>query len=135
MKNIDKIRAMSAEELVLNYQNVRACEVCSYFEDEECSLKGYAGSRECNGGRIKWLEKENNPMPELEIGDIIYSFYPKIDRTVSYVYLGDNVMWCDKDGLFVILEDKMKKYIKVICRKENDSFCKAVIWRAENSDR
>lgn len=89
MKNIDKIRAMSAEELVLEYQSVRACEVCSYFEDDECSLKGYAGSRECNGGRIKWLNQEDNPMPKLECGDILTSLNKLIYVVVQEDYVYD----------------------------------------------
>jgi len=122
MKNIDKIRAMSAEELVLEYQSVRACEVCSYFEDDECSLKGYAGSRECNGGRIKWLNQEDNPIPKLECGDIVET------RHYALVALDFNVLVRSATKERMVLNDAGE--IERIWRFNSEGEYE-VIWRAD----
>jgi hypothetical protein len=124
MRNIDKIRAMSAEQLVLEYQSVRPCEVCSYFEGDECSLKGYAGERECNGGRIKWLEQEVKPIiPELQAGDIIHT------KLNQYVVTDDKWMVCPMRRE-KIRTCEIEKYATYIYRSDSNGHYQE-IWRAE----
>lgn len=127
MTNLDKIRAMSAEELVLRYQSRRPCEVCSYFEDNECSLKGYAGKRECNGGRIKWLNQVDNPMPKIQIGDCILTHINK--SLVMLVVLSD-IYASNLHGVMVKWRE-LKDILK-IKRINDENGCVEVIWRADD---
>lgn len=125
MKNIDKIRQMSAEELVMKVLQQSGCIFCAY-NDGNCQTK------DCNIGQTEWLNQEDNPMPELKVGYIISSYYPTIDKTVNYVYLGNSVLWCDKNESFVKFENNMKKFIKAIYRKDVDGFTKVELWRADD---
>lgn len=129
MKNIDKIRAMSAEELVLRYQSVRPCEVCSYFEGDECSLKGYAGKRECNGGRIKWLTQGDNLMPELKAGDLLFT-----GKIVEF-YVAITPDKLVKANCFVVMDlDNVLKHDKIayVARWNSDVNDIERIWRADD---
>lgn len=76
MKNIDKIRAMSAEELAELCNN--NCQMCVY--QENCM------EINCVQGIMEWLNQESNPMPELEAGDIIKTHY------AEYVAIGGAVI-------------------------------------------
>lgn len=125
MENIDKFRAMSAEELakylVVNCNHCVHKPNCSYIDDDTC-----------HDGIARWLNQEVNPMPELKVGYIISSYYPATNNTVNYVYLGNNVLWCGKDEIFVKFENNMKKFIRAIYRKDVDDFSKVELWRADN---
>jgi hypothetical protein len=62
MKNIDIIRAMSAEELAIWKNKPCPCR-CEF--NKNCNIVCKA--------LIDWLNKENNPMPNLKVGDILTS--------------------------------------------------------------
>ena len=64
MKNIDKIRAMSAEELgAFLGKAINQCSLCHYQDIPECSGN-------CEKGITKWLnEKYEKPMSEIKAGD------------------------------------------------------------------
>ena len=128
MKNIDKVRAMSAEELadLICNKGVNFCQNCRV--EKYCE---WGGEKDCSVVWAEWLNaKFEKPMPDLKVGDIIYSYYPKTDNKVRYVYLGGNVMWCDKDECFICFDDEMKVYVKWIVRK-NEDFTHKIIWRAD----
>lgn len=131
MTNLEKIRAMSAEELVLNYHSARPCKVCSYFEDDECSLKGYAGERECNGGRIKWLNSEANPFPALEIGDVITLKPEGVGYSDEAIYIGDGYI----AQAFIRSKRPLKKEnVYKVWRHNGPEGGYSMIWRADDEE-
>lgn len=70
MKNIDKIRAMSAEELAEKLLPPHCeCEYC--IINAECNH--ICGN--CYGKIAEWLNQEANPMPEIKVGDIVDTIY------------------------------------------------------------
>ena len=75
MKNIDKIRAMSAEELAEKLDRKGKCGLC-IWEYAECGF--------CACGITQWLNQEINPMPKLKIGDVVKTEYGE------YVVIDDN---------------------------------------------
>ena len=81
MKNIDKIRAMSAEELgAFLSKAVNQCSLCNYQDISKCSGN-------CEKGITQWLNKKYiEPMPELEAGDIVKTHY------AEYVAIGGAVI-------------------------------------------
>jgi hypothetical protein len=134
MRRIDRLRAMSAEELAEMFE-YKACRWCSYYDEpnDKCSINIVTRNlSHCKVGITEGLNQDDNTMPKLEVGDIIYSYYPKIAKADFYVYLGDNIVWCCKDEVFAVFVEGMKKFIKVIYRKGKHSFNKEEIWRAEN---
>lgn len=72
MKNIDKLRAMSAEDLAYYLD----CKCCIYDKDP-CG-------NACITGQTAWLNQEVNPMPKLEVGDVVKTEYGE------YVVIDDN---------------------------------------------
>ena len=80
MKNIDKLRAMTAEELANQIAGI-GCKMCFYKQNSpECD------SDKCEKGIAKWLNQEANPMPELHGGDIVKTYYGE------YVAIGGAVL-------------------------------------------
>ena len=77
MKNIDKIRAMSAEELA--NKMAHHCSCCINKDRSPC------GSM-CVKGILLWLNQEDNPMPDLEAGDVVKTTYGE------YVAIGGAVL-------------------------------------------
>ena len=87
MKNIDKIRAMSAEELanLICTKDTAICASCMAFK----YCKSEQNKSNCCEFIIEqWLRQEDNPMPELKAGDLV------IDKKGN-VYLMDKSC-CDK---------------------------------------
>lgn len=68
MKNIDKIRQMSAEELAKLISNHSSCDFCT-SKKENCI------DDNCESRILEWLNQDTNPMPELERGDIVETRY------------------------------------------------------------
>lgn len=89
MKNIDRIKQMTSEELV-KFMKINICEYCIY-DDAIC------GQERCSEGRVAWLESEE----ELNLNYIIKSFlnncktdecdfYPNDCTVCKFQYIVDN---------------------------------------------
>lgn len=130
MTNREWFSSLNINELAKWLDKNANCTVCvNHVDGEESCLMS-----DCVGGICKWLSaKHEKPMPDLKVGDIIYSYYPKTDNKVRYIYLGGNVMWCDKDERFICFDDEMKVYVKWIVRK-NEDFNHKIIWRADDEE-
>ena len=134
MKRIDRFRAMSAEELaeMLGY---KACRWCSYYDEpnDKCSINIVTRNlSHCRVGITEGLNQEVNSMPKLEVGDIIYCYYPTLGKKVEYVYLGDDLVWCSTDSCFYRYESTLKEFIESVYRRKDGYFTKEEIWRANN---
>lgn len=93
MRRIDRFRAMSAEELaeMLGY---KACRWCSYYDEpnDKCSINIVTRNlNHCKVCITEGLNQEVNPMPELEIGDIVEIDPVDITPAKRYVILPNNV--------------------------------------------
>ena len=127
MKNIDKIRAMSAEELgAFLGKAINQCSLCNYQDIPECS-------RNCEKGITRWLNaKIEKPMPEIEAGDyIVYENGGCLCRAVCVfghkVYRIDRGGCCDYGGEMQEKTISIKRYDITNGTLED-------IWRADNGN-
>lgn len=127
MKNIDKIRQMSAEELAYCIRD--SCLCCS---NGECGPD--ASTDGCLQGIMEWLNQEDNPMPILKIRDIVETVdnrYVVLDNNVAISVAGK---CCEKQPAIIsevneIIENETISYIwrySPLTRKFEK------IWRADN---
>ena len=124
MKNIDKIRAMSAEELadMLVDKNTVQCDNCMIYgfcHDNYCNAE-YS----CKDVVTKWLNQEVNPMPKLEVGDLIDA------NSWRYVAIGNDIV-VNPSGMGKFCLSSMKD-IKTIWRYKVNRY--EAIWRADNEN-
>lgn len=120
MKNIDKIRAMSAEELAEKVFQMNGCVFCAY-NDGKCLQK------DCTTGQVEWLNQEVNPKPKLQIGDILevrYGFNEYIG-----VYTDDVVVIPNPKKSLCITDEDVE--ILAVWRISVTEGYKR-IWRADN---
>lgn len=117
MKNIDKIRAMSARELAKEL--CFSCCFCIHSDN-------FCKNNDCYESRLEWLNQESNPMPKIQIGDVL-----------EVVLKGGN--WydgiCVAKGVVYIMGECICKEItevkiKAISRWSSGSM--EEIWRADN---
>lgn len=115
MRNVDKIRQMSAEELgAFLGKAINQCSLCNYR------------SRNCEKGITRWLNaKIEKPMPEIDIGDIV--------DTPSYIYvsIGSGLLVRPSQGLRVWVSD-IEDDITTIQKFNVDHY--EVVWRADNEN-
>lgn len=130
MTNLDKIRQMSAEELVKMFDGAWGCYRCSYNEGGAC---GRLGDNQCTDGIIKWLNSEHeNPMPEIKVGDyIVYKKDSVLWRAVC-VY-GNIVYRIDRGGCYDYGGEMQEKTIS-IKRYSILTGTLEDIWRADNGN-
>lgn len=129
MKNIDKIRAMSAEELgTFLGKAINNCSLCRYQNIPECSGN-------CEKGITKWLNQEVNPMPKLQVGDIVEVEPHGITPAKRFVMLDSETAVNVNDFNQPQPAEKMQikdiKLIRLIWRYCSDGYY-VVVWRAEN---
>ena len=125
MKNIDKIRQMSAEEFVKNVLQRPSCSFCVY-NGKTCDM-----GKDCIRGRIKWLNQEINPMPDIKVGDIIVVLLDKglINKIVVCLIVMSDKHASDLNGVMYNLEDLN---IRTIKRMNNTNERVEIIWRADD---
>jgi len=60
MTNLDKIRAMSAEELAKNVLMQDTCQLCLHYDEKRQEFCG-KDNNGCLKGFVEWLNQEVNP--------------------------------------------------------------------------
>ena len=127
MKNIDKIRAMSAEELgAFLGKAINQCSLCSYQDIPECSGN-------CEKGITRWLNaKFEKPMPEIKAGD--YIVYEKDGCLCRAVCVFGNIVYrIDRGGCCNYGGEMQEKTIS-IKRYDITNGTLEDIWRADNEN-
>lgn len=141
MKNIDKIRAMSAEQLA----SVIVYKKCSYCDNKGvsgiCSIEsGLRSSLDCVMGIRKRLNQEVNPMPKLEVGDVLETG----SDGCRYYYIGNDeavrtIHTLQSQDLPIVrrfVSDIQGDIVKIWRDNDNSLLLGArrfdVIWRADN---
>ena len=126
MKNIDKVRAMSVEELARKIAGL-GCEMCFYQRNgHECR------NNRCESGIAKWLNQETNLMPELKAGDIVDT-----NTGLSFVAISPMTLVSRGQRKQYNLEDITKKLPTGITRRiirilRYGGDCYQTIWRADD---
>ncbi len=120
MKNIDKIRAMSAEELA-DYLD-KNCDNCAYSLN--CASQD---DRTCYHGIVEWLNQEVNPMPEIKAGDLL--FYGK-GKESYYVAIAPDKLVTLRGYVIVDLENAIRKDSITTVKRYKDGGL-ATIWRVK----
>jgi len=123
MKRIDRFRAMSAEELaeMLEY---KACRWCSYYDEpnDKCSINIVTRNlSHCRVGITEGLNQDDNPIPEIEVGDLIDA------NSWRYVAIGNDIV-VNPSGMGKFCLSSMKD-IKTIWRYKVNRY--EAIWRAD----
>lgn len=127
MKNIDKIRAMSAEELgAFLGKAINQCSLCHYQDIPECNGN-------CEKGITIWLRaKHEEPMPEIKAGD--YIVYEKDGCLCRAVCVFGNIVYrIDRGGCCNYGGEMQEKTIS-IKRYDITSGTLEDIWRADNGN-
>lgn len=127
MKNIDKIRGMSAEELgAFLGKAINQCSLCNYQDIPKCSGN-------CEKGITKWLNaKFEKPMPEIKAGD--YIVYEKDGCLCRAVCVFGNIVYrIDRGGCCNYGGEMQEKTIS-IKRYDITSGTLEDIWRAKNEN-
>ena len=117
MKNIDKIRQMSAEELVMKVLQQSGCIFCAY-NDGNCQTK------DCNIGQIEWLNQEANIMPEIKAGDILLTTTP----SEYYIAVASDKLLTAR-GLVLLDLEKVLGRDPIACIKRWNGTDVETIWR------
>jgi hypothetical protein len=127
MKNIDKIRGMSAEELgAFLGKAINQCSLCHYQDIPECSGN-------CEKGITKWLNaKCEKTMPEIKAGDMFVYRQSQIPFYGACVY-GNIVYLPGEDRCYKFCEE-IKEKIIVIKRYNPEKGLLEDIWRDENAN-
>ena len=123
MTNLDKIKAMSAEDLAEYIINFNRCSKCVHYNKEEFECGYLETPVPCIDGVTKWLNQEVNPMPKLECGDVVET------RHYALVALDFNVLVRSATKERMVLNDAGK--IERIWRVNSEGEYE-VIWRAES---
>lgn len=123
MTNLDKIKAMSAEDLAEYIINFNRCSKCVHYNKEEFECGYLETPVPCIDGVTKWLNQEVNPMPKLECGDVVET------RHYALVALDFNVLVRSATKERMVLNDAGK--IERIWRVNSEGEYE-VIWRADN---
>lgn len=125
MKNIDKIRAMSAEELgTFLGKAINQCSLCHYQDIPECSGN-------CEKGITRWLNaKYEKPMPEIKEGDI----FLYVEKTVTYfaVCVYGNILYLPDKGKCCNFGGEIKEKTFAIKRYSIEKGTIEDVWRADN---
>jgi hypothetical protein len=121
--NLDKIKAMSAEDLAEYIINFNRCSKCVHYNKEEFECGYLETPVPCIDGVTKWLNQEVNPMPKLECGDVVET------RHYALVALDFNVLVRSATKERMVLNDAGK--IERIWRVNSEGEYE-VIWRAES---
>lgn len=125
MKNIDKIRAMSAEELgAFLGKAINQCSLCNYQDIPECSGN-------CEKGITRWLNaKHEKPMPEIKAGDIF--LYTEKSITYFGVCVYGNFLYLPDKGRCCYFDGEIKEKVFSIRRYNIATNKMEDIWRADN---
>ena len=117
MKNIDKIRQMSAEELAKFILRDK-CDSCSLgSKTEGCYMK-------CVEGLSEWLNQEINPMPKLKVGDVVKTEYGE------YVVIDDDNKVVNPTTMRRTIFNNISATTRFIYRFSEDEY--KVIWSVYN---
>lgn len=116
MKNIDKIRAMSAEELAKWKRSRRCFNNCRFEQTCDMACKGL----------IEWLYQEINPMPEIKIGDVL-DVVLEDDAWYDGVYVAKGIVYILGE---CICKEITEVKIKSVSRWSSGSMHE--IWRADD---
>lgn len=138
MTNLDKIKAMSAEEFY-KFDRKMPCHKCIYHSDfdgctntEPISL---SHDTVCERGCIEWLNQEDNPMPEIQVGDIVEVEPHGITPAKRFVMLDSetavNVNDFNRPQPAERMQIKDIKLIRLIWRYCSDGYY-VVVWRDDN---
>lgn len=127
MKRIDRFRAMSAEELAEMFE-YKACRWCSYYDEpnDKCSINIVTRNlSHCKVGITEGLNQDDNPMPEIKVGDLL--FYSKESY---YVAITPDKLVTLRGYVVVDLENAIRNNsIIAVSRYMNGTL--TTIWRAE----
>jgi hypothetical protein len=127
MTNEEWLNTLSTEEKAKFI--ARSCNLCSYDGDN-----GYCSDslNVCKNGIKEWLKREHiEPMPELQVGDIIVVLLDKglINKiVVALIVMGDKHA-SDLNGVMYNLKDLN---IRAIKRMNNTNERVETIWRCDN---
>ena len=116
VKNIDKVRDMSVEELANKIGEKGRCGFCVRKCDGGCS--------NCEDNIIRWLNQEVNPMPTLEVGDIVDT-----NNGLSYVAISPMTLVSRDQRKQCDLEDITRIIIRIL---QYNGDCYQTIWRADD---
>lgn len=120
MKNIDKVRAMSVEELANKLDKKGECGFCVRKCDGWCS--------NCEDNIIRWLNQEVTP--ELKAGDILLSTTP----SEYYIAVASDKLLTAR-SLTVLDLDKVLRHDQIACIKRWNGTNVETIWRADNGEK
>lgn len=122
MTNEEWLKTLRTEELA-RLITIRKCDFCLYNIKENNHT-----CDNCGEGIYKWLKtKHKNPMPEIKIGDAIYSY---IDESRVMFIVVSNIHACDSHGVIVRWQELDN--IWKIERMNDEKEMLEVIWRADN---
>lgn len=126
MTNREWLRSLSNKELTKLICNHGSCYFCSYRENKCIDDTLF---QDCENGICEWLNSEHdNPMPEIRIGDAVYSYYRDESRAMFIVM--SNIHASDSHG--VIVRWRELDRIWKIARMNDAKEMLEVIWRADN---
>lgn len=127
MKNIDKIRGMSAEELgTFLGKAINQCSLCHYQDIPECSGN-------CEKGITKWLNaKHEKTMPEIKEGDMFIYMQSQIPFYGACVY--GNIVYLPGEDRCHNFGGEIKEKIIAIKRYSIAKGTMEDIWRADNGN-
>lgn len=124
MTNREWLNGLSAEKLARLISRKTNCDYCNFLKkNDKCT-----DSESCVKGIIEWLNaKHEKPMPEIKIGDAIYSY---IDESRVMFIVVSNIHACDSHGLIVRWRElnNIWKIARINDEKEEIE----EIWRADN---
>ena len=131
MKNIDKVRAMTAEELtdlLLNHDTTY-CRDCIAYDYCKPNYVDKAGKNvSCWNSIREWLNQEVKPMPEIKAGDLL--FYGK-GKESYYVAIAPDKLVTLREYVVVDLENAIRNDSIIAVKRYNDGGF-ATIWRVNN---
>lgn len=119
MKNIDKIRKMSAEELAKWKNKPCPCR-CEFNKTCDMACKGL----------IEWLYQEANPMPEIKRGDIFVYLRGQIPFFGVCIY--GNIVYLPDKGKCLNFGGEIKENTVTIKRYDSAKGTMEEIWGADN---
>ena len=128
MTNREWLNSLSDEELAKWLDKIANCTVCvnHVAGGSSCLMS------DCVGGISRWLkQKRTEPMPELQVGDIICVLLDKglINKIVVCLIVMSDKHASDLNGVMYNLEDLN---IRTIKRMNNTNERVEIIWRADD---
>ena len=139
MTNLDKIRNMPAEDFAEYIINFNRCSKCVHYNKEEFECGYLETPIPCIDGVTKWLEQESNPMPKLEIGDIVEISPSGVIPAKRYIILPNDVAILVNDfsrpqpAERITLKMLPASLCRMVYRYFQDEGYKE-IWRADNGN-